>query len=940
MAIDESAAEALENLAFGRFRVLPHRRELLADGRPIKLGGRAFDVLMALIEARGAVIGKGTLMARVWPDRVVEENNLQAHISSLRAAFGAERALIRTVSGRGYQFTGEIRILSASLDKAGAAAVEPGALLPPTNLPQPISELIGRDAELREILSLAGAYRLVTLTGAGGIGKTRLAFAAGRRLLPEFADGAWLVELASLSDANLVSSRVAGVLRLGLGSNNIIPESVAHVIGDRKLLLVLDNCEHLIGAAASLAETLLALCPNITVLVTSREILRIQGECVYRVSPLDVPSVEHIESIAILEHSAAQLFIARAAEAGVDLSSNSRHSSMIAAICRHLDGIPLAIEFAAARAATLGIEQVAVGLRDRFELSTTGRRTALPRHRTLRATLDWSFELLTEAERELLRRLAIFAGPFSLAAAGAVTGEATTAGAVAVGVADLVGKSLVIRTADPSTPQFRLLETTRAYALDRLNASGALAEVTRRHADYFLGILATVDELRQSQPADEYLATFRHYADEIHAALEWAFSPAGDPTIGLAMTIAAVPLWFELFQIVVASARLSQALSYAEPGSDQEMRLRIALGHALWYSGPESAAIEPIFARALEIAERIGATAARTQALWGLWASCRCRGDYPAALGMARRFADIAESIRDVGAMHLADRILGLTHHCLGHQPTAREFTQRALRDAHHLDSSLGLGYQVETPVAMAAQLARILWLQGFPDQATAAAIGAITAARNSGHSYALVYALAFGSVPTALWTGDIAEAGRLIELLIAHSTGNQRTEQWMRCFARVLRLRKGNESEALVASFIEPRVDLFPIHPIADLVSQDSIAVPFPGPELADVLWNTPELLRVDAELLLWHNAPGAGAAAEVKLLRGLEIAREQTALSWELRIAMSLASLWQRHRRTTAAHDLLSVTYAKFTEGFHTSDLIRARGLIEDLEANKPSV
>jgi hypothetical protein len=150
------------------------------------------------------------------------------------------------------------------------------------------------------------------------------------------------------------------------------------------------------------------------------------------------------------------------------------------------------------------------------------------------------------------------------------------------------------------------------------------------------------------------------------------------------------------------------------------MRLRIAIGHALWYSGPESAAIEPIFARALEIAERIGATAVRTQALWGLWASCRCRADYSAALEMARRFADVAESTGDVGAMHLADRILGLTHHFLGHQPTAREFTQRALRDAHHLDSSLGLGYQVDTPVAMAAQLARILWLQGLPDQAMA----------------------------------------------------------------------------------------------------------------------------------------------------------------------------------------------------------------------------
>src|ERR1700726_3507094 len=188
----DAASEAPASVAFGRFRVLPHRRELLADGQPIKLGGRAFDVLMALIEARGALIGKEALMARVWSDRIVEENNLQAQISALRAAFGAERKLIRTVPRRGYQFTGEIRILQANPDEragAGEAAAEPQSPLPPTNLPEPISELIGRDDELREILSLAAAHRLVTLTGPGGIGKTRLGSGVAHRLPPNFVDG-------------------------------------------------------------------------------------------------------------------------------------------------------------------------------------------------------------------------------------------------------------------------------------------------------------------------------------------------------------------------------------------------------------------------------------------------------------------------------------------------------------------------------------------------------------------------------------------------------------------------------------------------------------------------------------------------------------------------------------------------------------------------------
>src|SRR5260370_14155391 len=206
------ACEPKASVAFGRFRVLPHRRELLADGRPIKRGGRAFDVLMALIDARGAVIGKDALMARVWSDRIVEENNLQAQISALRAVFGVERELIRTVPRRGYQFTGEIHIHPA--DGVGATTAELKSALPPTNLPTPISELIGRDEELREILSLAAAHRLVTLTGPGGIGKTRLSLEVARHLLPNLVAWGWAIELAPLSHPELVPVAVATSLEL------------------------------------------------------------------------------------------------------------------------------------------------------------------------------------------------------------------------------------------------------------------------------------------------------------------------------------------------------------------------------------------------------------------------------------------------------------------------------------------------------------------------------------------------------------------------------------------------------------------------------------------------------------------------------------------------------------------------------------------------------
>jgi DNA-binding winged helix-turn-helix (wHTH) protein len=419
----DTASEAPASVAFGRFRVLPHRRELLADGRPIKLGGRAFDVLMALIEARGAVIGKDALMARVWSGRIVEENNLQAQISALRAAFGAERKLIRTVPRRGYQFTGEIRILQANPDEsagAGEAAAEPQSPLPPTNLPEPISELIGRDDELREILSLAAAHRLVTLTGPGGIGKTRLGSEVAHRLLPNFVDGVWAIELAPLSDPELVPVAVATALGLELTSGTASPLSVARALRSKQLMLVLDNCEHVVEAVAQMAEALLRADPAARVIVTSREPLRAEGEWVYPVPPLAVPAEGSPDSEEPFRYGAIRLFVERARAAAPHFSPEARVAAAIVGICRRLDGIPLAIELAAARMATLGIEELAARLDDRFWLLTGGHRTAMPRHQTLRATLDWSYELLTEPERVVLRRLAIFPSGFTLPAASAV----------------------------------------------------------------------------------------------------------------------------------------------------------------------------------------------------------------------------------------------------------------------------------------------------------------------------------------------------------------------------------------------------------------------------------------------------------------------------------------------------------------------------------------
>src|SRR6266436_8110130 len=434
-------------IEFGCFRIVPHRRELLADGRPIRLGGRTFDVLMALIEGQGVIVSKEALIGRVWPNLIVAESSLHVQISALRNAFGADRDLIRTISGRGYQFTGEIRTVAARPDTqavARTAVPVPAAPRTPTNVAEPVSELIGRDVESEEVLGLAAAHRLVTLTGAGGIGKTRLGLDVARRLLPKFADGVWVIELAPLSDPDLVPVTVATELGLDLADNVISPERVANALAAKQLLLVLDNCEHLVGAAASMAEALLRANPAARVIATSREPLRAEGECLYRVPPLAVPTEGSKDAEDPLRYGAVRLFVVRARAAAPQFSPDEHVAATIAVICRHLDGIPLAIELAAARTNALGAEELAARLDDCFHLLTGGRRTALPRHQTLRATLDWSYQLLPELERVVLRRLAIFAGSFTLQAASTIAAidEITGSNSVDCAAANLVAKSL------------------------------------------------------------------------------------------------------------------------------------------------------------------------------------------------------------------------------------------------------------------------------------------------------------------------------------------------------------------------------------------------------------------------------------------------------------------------------------------------------------------
>jgi predicted ATPase/DNA-binding SARP family transcriptional activator len=842
---------------------------------------------------------------------------------------------------------------AAIADLRSAPSAVPEAS-PPTNLPAPTSELIGRAAALAEVTELLGAHRLVTLIGAGGIGKTRLGLEVSRALLPGFADGVWLAELAPLSDSALVPVTVAVALGLTLLASAESPERVASAVGAKRLLLVLDNCEHVIEAAARMAEALLRADPHARVLATSREPLRAPGEYVYRVLPLEVPVEGAEDREDLLEAAAVKLFAARARAVELRFSLDARAAAITGAVCRRLDGIPLAIELAAARTATLGLEELAAHLDDRFQLLTGGHRTALPRHQTLRATLDWSYELLPGTDRTVLRRVAVFAGGFTLEAASAVaTAAELGAPEVVDSIANLVAKSLVLLEVTGAVTRYRLLETTRAYALEKLTESDELDQVARRHAEYYRDFFERAETEWETRPTVEWLAAYGRQIDNIRAALDWAFSPRGDASIGVALTAATVPLWFQQSLMLECRGRVERALGSLGPRSGQdtrrEMKLFAALGVSLMQTKGPAPDTTAAWTTALEIAERLDDTEYQLRALWGLWHFRVSRGECRAALALAERFYDRVVDTDNVAEGLVGERMVGVSLHYLGDHANARRHLESMLsRYVPPARRSHAIRFQYDQQVATRMILARILWLQGFPDQALRNAQSNVEDARAIDHALSMCYALEAACL-VALWSGDLPAAGRAVAMLLDHSARHA-LAVWHargRCLNGVLLIGRGELGrglEVLGAALDELRETGFVPHYTALLgtLAQGLAGVGRVPQALATIdealarserdeeHWCIAELLRIKAELVLLEGGPGAARAAEEHFQHALDWTRRQGALSLELRCAIGLARLWRQQGRIEAARDLLGPIYGHFTEGFDTADLRVAKTLL----------
>ncbi|MEA9992061.1 winged helix-turn-helix domain-containing protein, partial [Pseudomonas sp. RTS1] len=616
---------------FGPYRIHPRQRLVLEAGRPLRLGRRAVDILLILLEHAGNVVSKQELIARVWPKSVVEDGNLRVHMAALRKALGdgqAGQRYIVTVAQRGYSFVAPLSIEPMTLPTDGAPQ------RPSHNLPLRRTRMIGRQALIDALVQQLPQQRFITLTGAGGIGKTTVALRVAELLIGHYRDGIHLLDLAPLSAASMILPNLpnlAALLGLTPGENASLA-SLARSLQARQMLLVIDNCEHLLDDIALISETLLRHAPHLHILTTSREALRAEGEHVQRLEPLACPPATGNRAQA-LGYPAMQLLIERAMSHQESFALSDAELPLAIDICQRLDGIPLAIELVAAQIERFGLPGLLVQMEDNFRLLTRGRRSALPRQQTLRATLDWSFDLLTACEQICLRRLAVFRGGFSLASAAAViAGEQVAPAEVLGSITQLVAKSLLNVEASDDEMVYRLLDITRTYVLEKLSQACELHATRERHAARCLALMEQAQgdwDLIATQPWIDRYAPLR---EDVRAALDWGFAEGGAQLLAIRLTVSAMPLWQELSLLREHGGYVDQALALigqvSAPCTQLTLQLQLALGSLSYHAMGAAPRTIAAFEGAARLAEMHQDRAGQLRAVSGLMAVNLCAGRY------------------------------------------------------------------------------------------------------------------------------------------------------------------------------------------------------------------------------------------------------------------------------------------------------------------------
>ncbi len=939
---------------FGDYRFIPDRQLLMLGVNPVRVGSRVLDLLHKLISHAGEVVGKNELMSFAWPDTFVHESNLKVNIASLRRVLSSDASglsYIATVTGRGYRFVAPVRTYGGDRKQHCFDPVKAST----RELPR-LPHVVGRDDIVAELGARLPKGRMLTVVGQAGVGKTTVAVAVAKSLRDHYREGVCFVDLAVIGDPQLVDVTIAAALGIGGKWANTLA-GIVETLRDHEILLVLDNCEHVLSTASAIAEHLTLALPGLHIIATSREPLRSRSESIYRLPPLPYPD-EHSgkDRTAALTFPAVQLFVQRANEAyGYQLDDAS--APVVAAICRRLDGIALAIELAASRLPVLKPTTLLILLEHTFEPLVASSSATPPRHQTLLATLDWSYQLLSKDEGQLLRLLSVFSASFSFSDVIGVAGDiGRSIEDIVTCTESLAAKSLLSAVHDAEGLRYRLLDSTRSFAAERLDRSGEAAQVRSSHARYLLRLFEQAEAEWLWRPRNDWTARYAQRANDLREAINWALGDGAQPEVGVRLTAAAIPLWDELSTVAESRRCVERALQCADALSrcDAAVNMKLIASYAsgLNFSdhfGPEA---DAAWTEANRLAREIGNVDYQLRTLWGFGILQTFTGRHRQAIATLEEFAQLAGREDERLAVAEGERVRLTALFYRGDVRRAHNDLKRLARDHATTAKRSGVArFQVDRFVSIRVALAMTAWVAGDRSEATAALKDALDHSLALDHTVSHSNALAQAALPIALWSGETRIARRHVEAL-ARNLALREIPIWnpvCRFYDGAVASMDGDPEgvdtmhlaiEQLIANNFLVRVPFY-LTTLAEAalrsgriaLARDSLSAAFDRADRQDEHWSRPELLRVRGML---QRQDGDLPGASDTLLLAAETARENGALFFRLRASTALAELWAEADRHARAAELLSSVCAQFDDLLPCVSVIKARQLLEALRQN----